>query len=205
MVVAEDKGDGTDAGTAVKQRAAPKAGAEMPYKDETIRAKTGKTWAEWLAVMDGAGMITRTHPEMTSWLHAEHPGVSGWWLQGVAVGYERARGLRVKGQTPEGFSVSTTKTIAVPVETLYAAWSADRRPHWLRGDELEVTTANPPKAIRARWGKSHLAVSFSSKGKAKAAVTVEHLKLPTAKEAERMKAFWKVQLDRLVDAVGGIR
>jgi|GEM_PF-4858550 len=37
----------------------------------------------------------------------------------VAVGYEQARGLRQKNQSAQGFQVTSSKTVAVPVARLY--------------------------------------------------------------------------------------
>jgi hypothetical protein len=56
--------------------------------DEAVRAKTGKTWGQWIATLDKAGARTMEHAEIASLLH-EKFGVPGWWTQMVTVGYER--------------------------------------------------------------------------------------------------------------------
>ena len=33
--------------------------------DEAVRAKTGRDWAEWLAVLDAAGAAKMTHKEIS--------------------------------------------------------------------------------------------------------------------------------------------
>ena len=57
----------------------------------------------------------------------------------VTVGYEQARGLRKKHQRPEGFQVSASRTVAVPIAVAFAAIAAvarawmERRIGLLRG------------------------------------------------------------------------
>src|SRR4051794_10771179 len=93
-----------------------------PIGDDAVAAKTGKTWAQWYKLLDAAGCRTKTHREIVA-VVSEKYDVGPWWRQMVTVGYERARGLRVKHQTAKGFSVSASKTVAVPIGKLYAAWT----------------------------------------------------------------------------------
>ncbi len=53
--------------------------------------------------------------------------------------------------------------------------------------------------MRITWidGATHLDVTFYVKGDAKSQVIVQHGKLPDAKGAETMKAYWSEALDRL--------
>ena len=67
--------------------------------------------------------------------------------------YERARGLRVVGQRTDGFSVTASKTVAVPVEQLYAAVvDPGRRARWLPGGDLRERTHIEPRSARFDWG-----------------------------------------------------
>ena len=93
-----------------------------PISDEAVRAKTGKVWREWFAVLDAEGAASMDHMTIARHLSQEH-ALSGWWSQMVAVAYERARGRRERHQTTRGFEVSVSKTLPVPVEALYRAWS----------------------------------------------------------------------------------
>ena len=45
--------------------------------DASVRARTGKGWEEWLAVLDAHGMTENGHAETARWLQREH-GVSPW-------------------------------------------------------------------------------------------------------------------------------
>ena len=127
-------------------------GARRPYSDEVIRANTGRGWDEWFALLDEWGAAERPHTEIARWVVAEHE-VGGWWAQGVTVAYEQARGLRAPGQRRGGlFEASASKTVAVPVDRLYAAFAdPDLRERWLPGATVELGTVHPGKSIRAAW------------------------------------------------------
>ena len=56
---------------------------------EAVQAKTGKTWAEWFAILDAADAQTMSHPRIARYLQEEH-SVPDWWCQMVTVGYEQA-------------------------------------------------------------------------------------------------------------------
>ena len=93
---------------ATQEQAAP------GMSDEAVRAKTGKSWSQWFAILDKAKAKDLPHKEITELLRGKH-GVPPWWSQMVTVGYEQERGLRVKHQKCDGFSVSGSKTVAVSV------------------------------------------------------------------------------------------
>jgi len=172
---------------------------------EAVEKATGKSWAQWLKILDSAGGRKMNHKEIVAVLAGEH-GVSSWWRQMVTVGYEQARGLREKNQKADGFSASRSKTVAAPVSALYAAWGDARaRARWLGAGakSLVVRTSTKNKSIRAGWesGASRVDVTFSAKGTAKSLVSVEHSKLASARDVARMKAFWGEALERLQSAV----
>ena len=148
---------------------------------------------------------SRPHPDVARWLRDEH-GVDGWSAQSVTVGYERARGLRAPGQRPDGWSVTASKTVAVPVERLYAAFGDDGlRERWLPGAELHVRTASPPKSARYDWedGSTRVIVGFYAKGDGKSQVALEHARLPDADTAEEMKSWWRERVGALKEMLEG--
>lgn len=168
--------------------------------DEAVRAKTGKAWDEWFKLLDAAGARKMNHAQIAAYLY-DQLGCPGWWNQMVAVGYEQERGLRDKHQKPDGYSISGSKTIAVPLGRLYRAWNdAKLRGRWLK-EPLTIRKATTDKSMRITWGDgpTGLEVNFYAKGEGKSQVTVQHNKLSSAKEAERMKAFWADALERLQD------
>lgn len=166
--------------------------------DAAVRKATGKSWDEWFAKLDKAGAKKMAHREIAETLHKMECG--DWWSQMVAVGYEQARGLRIKHERPDGYSISRSKTIAVPVSKLFKAWKDEKvRGEWLDGAALTIRKATANKSIRITWGDgtTNVEVMFYPKDKSKAQVTVQHNKLSSAKEGERMKRFWGDALGRL--------
>jgi uncharacterized protein YndB with AHSA1/START domain len=168
-------------------------------RSEAVRARTGKGWAEWFALLDKAGAVQWPHKVIARHLHEQ--GCGDWWSQAVAVGYERARGLRVKHQAADGFTAGASKTVAAPAATLFRAWTdAKRRARWLP-DSARVTirSATPNKSLRLVWtdGTSTVVVQFYPKGDAKSQVTIERRKLASEKEVGRVKAYWSTALDAL--------
>ncbi len=99
--------------------------------DAAVQAKTGKTWAEWFAVLDAAGAAHMSHKAIVAHLAAHHT-LEPWWQQNVTVMYERERGLRDKHQMVDGYQISVSKTIGVSVAALYHACADDAlRQTWL--------------------------------------------------------------------------
>ncbi|MFM9995185.1 MAG: hypothetical protein ACKVU4_05225 [Phycisphaerales bacterium] len=169
--------------------------------DAAVRKATGRGWGEWLAILDAAGARRMTHAQIAEHLH-EHERVGDWWSQMVTVGYEQARGLRVKYQSSTGvYRGSASRTIGVPVSVLYAAWSdAKLRKRWLGRDAaFTVRTATKNTSMRITWtdGASNVEAMFAAKGPGKSQVAVQHSRLSDAKGVERIKAFWGARLDTL--------
>lgn len=167
--------------------------------DEAVRAKTGRDWSEWFAVLDAAGAQSMSHSQIAAYLH-EQQGVPGWWRQMVAVGYEQERGLREKHQRPDGYQVSASKTMPAPAATLYAAWVDDaERQRWLPDAQIVVRKATPNKTLRITWADdgTSVDVAFYAKGDDRTQITIQHGKLPHAEAGAEMKVYWSAALDTL--------
>lgn len=167
--------------------------------DAAVKAKTGKTWKEWFATLDKAGASKMNHQEIVKYLNTKQ-GLGPWWQQMVTVTYEQARGRREKYQKPEGYEISISRTINVPITRLFKAVENEKaRLAWLPEDTLAIRKATPNKSIRFAWidGQSSFEVSFVSKAPDKTQVVVQHRKLPNAKASARMKTYWGNALDRL--------
>jgi len=91
--------------------------------DEAVKAKTGKTWAQWFTAFDKAKAQTKNHREIVE--IAGMLGAGRWWGQMVTVEYERARGLRAKHENASGYGVSVSKTVACDLKDLFAAAAGD--------------------------------------------------------------------------------
>ena len=174
--------------------------AEM--KDESVHAKTGRTWPEWAAVLDEIDAASMQHREIAKYLHDHFEEVSPWWAQTVTVGYERIRGLRDIGQRRGGrYQISKSKTVAAPLAALYEAWSDGRtRTRWLDHPDLTIRTANEDKSMRIVWGDgTAVDVYFTAKGERKSQVAVQHHKLPTREAADEAKLSWAERLAALAE------
>ena len=167
--------------------------------DEAVAARTGHTWPEWYAALDEWGGADRPHRVIAAWLNSEH-GVSSWWSQEVTVGYEVAIGRRKPGERTGGFNVTASKTVAVPVERLFAAFlDEDLRARWLPGVSPRLRVSTPPRSARFDWegGASRVAVGFIAKGETRSSVAVGHERLPDTEAADAMKALWRARLVEL--------
>jgi hypothetical protein len=176
-------------------------GLRLATSDEKIRQRTGHGWEEWFAMLDEWGAADRSHREIARWV-AERQGVVplAWNAQAVAGSYELARGLRVVGQKEDGFAITASKTVAVPIDRLYdAVVDGPQRDRWLPGAQLAERTATRPKSARFDWvpDQTRVNVTFLAKGEAKSTVALEHRRLADASQAERMKAYWRERLAAL--------
>ncbi|HEY6146744.1 MAG TPA: SRPBCC domain-containing protein, partial [Thermoanaerobaculia bacterium] len=126
-------------------------------------------------------------------------GTPSWWTQMVTVGYERIRGLRERGQRRGGsHEASKSRTINVPVETLFDAFANERRRRKWLPVKIVVRTVKPQKRMRVTWEDGTIVVfEFLSKGPGKSAVALGHQKLPDRATADAMKKMWSGHLDRL--------
>jgi Domain of unknown function (DUF4287) len=84
--------------------------SEPRMSDEAVKAKTGKTWKEWFAILDKAGAKKMTHQEIVQLLHTKHD-VGPWWVQMVTVTYEQQSGMRQNHERPDGFQISVSRTL----------------------------------------------------------------------------------------------
>jgi uncharacterized protein YndB with AHSA1/START domain len=167
--------------------------------DEAVKAKTGKTWKEWFAILDKAGAKKMSHQEIVIYLNTKQ-GVGPWWQQMVTVTYEQARGLREQHQKPAGYQISVSRTVNAPLAKLFKSFANEKaRNAWLDEAGLIIRKTIPAKSLRINWndGQTNLEVSFLSKDDKKSQVVVQHSKLPDGKAAAKMKAYWAKALDRL--------
>jgi hypothetical protein len=175
------------------------AGTADRPSDEKVGAATGKRWEAWFSILDRWGARERKHGETVAFLMDEHD-VPGWWAQSITMWYERARGIRLKHQQPDGFTVYASKTISVPAEVLFDAFvNPESREQWLADGTMSRRTSQPHRTARFDWedGSTRVSVSFDAKGPAKTIVAVAHERLPDPDEAELAKASWRKRLAEL--------
>lgn len=182
---------------------APDLAVTAGFSDAVMQAKTGCTWEKWVYALDRVKAWEWPHGDITAYIQKQYK-VPGWWTQAVAVGYERIKGLRARGQRLDGtYEANKSRTIAAPAARVFRAWKDARtRRHWLP-EPVTVRTATANKALRLRWDDgTTVAVWLTAKGKAKTAVAVSHMKLPDRATADRLKAFWAERLAALTAQLG---
>jgi hypothetical protein len=164
------------------------SGELLATSDEEIRRRTGRGWESWFDLLDESGAADKSHREIARWLAAEEGADPlAWNVQAVVGSYERVRGGRAVGEHEDGFTVTASRTIDVPVDRLYDAFVAGSP------GPLRERTATRPKSARFDWGHngSRVHVAFTAKGDGKSTVALSHERLPDPDERERMKAYWR--------------
>ncbi len=168
---------------------------------DAVQKATGKPWTDWIKLLYKDGAAKLPHKEIATHIRAKY-GVGDWWCQMVTVGYEQARGLRVKHQTATGYVANLSKTLPVTMVAAFRAITDDKqRAKWLK-EPLTITKATPHKSVRIAWEDgSRVAVGLWDKtgksGEAKTQVVFQHEKLKTVAAVKSSKAFWAKAADRL--------
>jgi hypothetical protein len=173
----------------------------LATSDEKIRQRTGRGWEEWFEVLDEWGAADRSHRETARWL-AEQQGLHplAWNVQAIAASYERARGLREPGEKDDGYAITASRTVGVPVGKLYdAVVDESLRAGWLPDGRLSLRRATKPKSARFDWGdgQTRVNVTFLAKGEDRSTIAVEHRRMDSADEAQRMKSYWRARIAAL--------
>jgi len=166
---------------------------------DAVARRTGKSWAQWFALLDAAGAAELDHKGIVAVLAQRH-GVGPWWQQMVTVAYEQARGKNDNTATDDGFQVDVSKVLELPLAKLFRFWAEPaERNKWLADDRFSIHKATASKSIRARWGRgvSRIDVDFCEKGPSKSQVTVQHNRIETSDAAEQMKAYWAKKIRAL--------
>lgn len=171
--------------------------SEHNISDEKLLAATGKPRAEWHELLDAASASTWKHTQIATWLREKHD-VDGWWAQGITVGYEQAKGMRLPGQLADGtFTTSASKTVDQPaggaLDLAIEAYS-----HAAGSEPSSVS--REAKHPTARWkladGTDVLATISPVAGD-KSRVTLTHLKVTRHDQLAAAKA-------ELVEIVGAM-
>jgi hypothetical protein len=166
---------------------------------EAVKAKTGRGWNEWFAILDKAGAKKLNHKEIVGIINLKYD-VSPWWKQMITVAYEQERGLREKHQKIDGFQISKSKTVDKPLPVLYKTCFDEKlRKLWLPQSKITIRKSSENKSIRMTWidGKTIVEFQFYDKDTGKSQITVQHSKLSNKTEAARSKKFWSESLERL--------
>lgn len=171
--------------------------------DAAVKKATGCDWAKWVKSLDYHGAAALSHREIASLIRAKYK-TSSWWSQMIAVGYERVRGLREKGQRSSGsYTATKSKTFPVAVDALFAAFQRPRLARWLDGAKPSVGKATAPKSVRMRWDDgTRVEVNFFAKGPGKSQAQLQHDGHPSKIAADMRRAWWTERFVALADELG---
>lgn len=174
------------------------SGTSPRVGDDVALDKTGKTWMEWFALLDEAGALQMTHKEIVAIVN-DHSQTGPWWAQMVTVVYEQERGLRDRHQKPGGYEISRSRTVAAPAIDLYMRLSDEKYlADWLGEKGITLRKMTPYRTMRLNWGEGATIVEIRLVEKGESTgVTVQHMKLPNAESAEKMKDYWEEKLEVL--------
>jgi uncharacterized protein YndB with AHSA1/START domain len=167
--------------------------------DDAVKARTGKSWDEWCKILDKAGARMMDHQEIALLLEKQL-GLSRWWSQMVAVGYENERGIRQDqhGEPPgKRYEVTLSKIVAAPRAAVWAAWQdPGTLARWLPGAKFEISKTVPLKTLHLEWpDETRVAVRlYERRGKTR--IVVSHARLAES-QAEPLQKYWCDALDRL--------
>ncbi|NDK30669.1 DUF4287 domain-containing protein [Nesterenkonia haasae] len=172
--------------------------------DATTRAKTGRGWNEWVALIDAGPGREAGHATIAAWIGDEH-GIDAWWAQTVTVGYERIAGLRLPGQMPDGtFSVSRSKSVVMEWTELRSLLSDPVARSVLLPEMMSTERSKPgvkaPKFLISdpQTATELGVVQFrADPAKSGSRLVVTHEKIPGLQTAEAWKEFWASWLQDL--------
>jgi uncharacterized protein YndB with AHSA1/START domain len=192
--------------------------------DDAVRNATGRGWDEWVTVLDDAGAEEMSHKEIAAMLTQSGliGDAGGWWAQSVTVGYEYAKGRRVKGETADaGFQLGVQKTLPVDADAVWRLiTSLEGMRIWLGsvnepvpiekgviyetrdGTTGEIRSVVPGTRLRLTWKPSDvtaattLQLHLTPKGE-RTALLIHHEKLRDADHRAAMKEHWQAVLKRL--------
>ncbi|WP_118976457.1 SRPBCC family protein [Taibaiella koreensis] len=170
--------------------------------DKLVKAQTGKTMEEWFLKLDKLGAKAMKHAEIFSLVGATK-GLEplGQWNQNLlTTSYEWSRGLKQRGEKENGFEISVSKTMNVPVQLLYQSWTDSKlSARWLPGETFTIRKATENKSLRITWSDDTTSVSVELyiKTPEKTQIVVQHMKLPDAEQAAARKEYWSGRLEAL--------
>ena len=178
-----------------------------PSNTAGIATATGRSWVEWVELLDAAGARELNHTQIArTTLELMPEGVERreWWAQGTAIAYEQHTGLRVPGQSCDGdFQMSASRTVAGDKDLALAAWL-----DLVDGcEEFGGVPIDGPATTTGsdKWrywrvplaDGTRVAVNISDKPGGKASVGLTHTRLDSAEAIGFWRPLWKQLLAQL--------
>jgi hypothetical protein len=167
--------------------------------DDSVKKSTGKVWKDWFSLLNKAGAKKMEHKDIAQLLYKKYD-LSGWWSQMVTVQYEQEIKGRKKHEKKDGYQISKSITLSDSATKIFSAINSPiRRIKWLKDPGITITKSTKNKSIRGKWisKKTGIEFQFYPKDENKTQLVVQQSKIESAKEAERLKAYWGKQLNNL--------
>ena len=191
----------------------------------SVKKCTGKTWDQWIAILEKAGGRGLSHGEMVGLLKKKYK-LSLWWQQGVTTGFELYIGRKVEGRNAKGeYATVATKTLSLSQLDMWKFLeSADGQSIWLEplsgfsfraGAQFEVAggifgeirTLKKPERLRLRWNNedwpkpSVLNISVIKRPGKKCVLVFQHDQLPNERAKTQMNTRWKKILQSIKECL----
>jgi hypothetical protein len=167
--------------------------------DESVKKATGKIWSEWFTILNKAGAKKMEHKTVAELLYKRYR-LSLWWSQMVTVQFEQEIKGRKKHETATGYQISKSITLDSSIAKIFHSINSPiKRVIWLNDPRIVITKTTKNKSIRGKWidGKTNIEFQFYLKDNNKTQLVIQHNKLNSAKDAERMKTYWGKQIGNL--------
>jgi hypothetical protein len=175
------------------------SGGKPPVSDTAVERATGKTWKAWREDLD-AWACNLDHTVLARRLRDER-GLSGWWAQTVAGGWEVLTGRRDPHQRACAggtYQATASKTVAAGPDAVEAAFELPDFAEWGPPGVFTRTSGTPGKSVNGQWSEGgRLAIWLAAKMPGKTQISLSHEGVETAQACERWKTEWRAALGRL--------
>lgn len=189
--------------------------SERKTDDKSCKAETGKSKAEWFAMLDSAGAEGRAAAGKV----LQAAKVDPWWLTVLLVEHEAARKAVEKDGKPKGYSICSTKSVAADAATTWKALATSAGlTKWFGGGATieareggalrdadgvtgTVTKVRAEKALVFTWDAdwaagSQVEVLVQPKGD-KTGLVVNHTRIQGRADADAVREAWSQALNAL--------
>ncbi len=190
---------------------------------ESVKKATGKSWRQWVDILEKAGARVLTHQEIVKLLKTKYK-LKPWWQQQVTCGYEENIGRRLPGRNGKGFfSATITKTMQFDQKTVWRCLtSSEGIQIWLNpmsdfafapknsfeiegGIFGEIRTMKAPTRVRMTWQDSDwdkstvLQIYVIPRSKGRAMLVFNHDNITTAAIKSSLRQRWRKAINDIND------
>lgn len=190
---------------------------------KSVEERTGRTWDEWIDILDRKGASILTHKEIVSFLAKKYKALNPWWQQQVTTGYEIHIGRKLPGRNAKGlFSMTATKTFPVDQKTLWKILTSKEGSRlWLKpmsdvdfipkstyevegGIFGEIRTMRAPERMRMTWHDSDwdkatiIQIYVIPRPGKKSIIALQQDGITSSQLKDQLRAYWHDALNELL-------